>query len=62
MEPIERFDVPAGGRRLIDIYRVMRRFFERVAEARGETLDPSWYEDGPDQMPQLYKPREDRGE
>jgi len=39
---------------LIDIYRSMRNFFERVAAARGESLDPSWYEDGPEQMPHLY--------
>jgi hypothetical protein len=43
---------------LIDIYRSMRNFFERVAAAKGESLDPSWYEDGPDHMPHLY---DDRG-
>ena len=51
---IHRFDMPVGRQRLIDIYRSMRNFFERAAAARGESLDPSWYEDGPDQMPHLY--------
>lgn len=51
---IQRFDGPVGRRRLIDIYRSMRNFFERVAAARGESLDPSWYEDSPEQMPHLY--------
>jgi hypothetical protein len=53
-DEIQRFDVPVGRRRLIDIYRAMRNYFERVAAARGESLDPSWYEDGPDDMPHLH--------
>jgi hypothetical protein len=33
---------------LIDIYRSMRPHFEKAAAAKGEGLDPSWDEDGPD--------------
>jgi hypothetical protein len=51
----QRFDVPMAKRTLLEKYRAMRAYFERVAKSQGESLDPSWYEDGPDQMPQLYK-------
>ena len=54
-EEINHFYTPVHRRKLIDIYRSMRNHFEKAAAAKGESLDPSWYEDSPEQMPQLYK-------
>ena len=51
-EESNRFYTPVHRRKLIDIYRSMRNHFEKAAAAKGESLDPSWYEDGPEQMPQ----------
>jgi hypothetical protein len=56
MSKIERFDIPTQ-RPLIDIYRAFRANLEKVAEAKGEKLDPSWYADSPDEKPGLYKDR-----
>lgn len=47
MAPVKRFYVPTGGHKLIDIYRAMRDSFEQTIG----NLDPSWYEDSPEQMP-----------
>jgi hypothetical protein len=54
-EGIQRFDIPVSKKTLLEKYRAMRMYFAKVAESQGKTLDPSWYEDGPEQMPQLYK-------
>ncbi len=54
-EGIQRFDIPVSKKTLLEKYRAMRTYFAKVAESQGKTLDPSWYEDGPEQMPQLYK-------
>ena len=50
MAPVQRFYVPTGGHKLIDIYRAMRDSFEQTIG----NLDPSWYEESPEQMPDLY--------
>ena len=40
---------------LLDNFRKLRAVFEKIVEARGETLDPEWYDDGPEHCPDLYK-------
>jgi len=50
----ERFYIPSQPK-LIDNYRKLRAVFEKIVEARGETLDPEWYHDGPEHCPDLYK-------
>jgi hypothetical protein len=53
-EPIQRFDIPAKPK-IIETFRAMRTYFERVAEAKGRKLDPAWYDDGPETLPHLWK-------
>jgi|GEM_PF-2008121 len=50
----ERFYVPSKPT-IIEGFRAMRTVFEKIVEARGEKLDPAWYDDGPEQAPELYK-------
>ena len=50
----ERFYIPSQPK-LIDNFRKLRAVFEKIVEARGETLDPEWYDDGPEHCPDLYK-------
>lgn len=50
----ERFDIPAKAT-LIEVSRAFRAYAERVAAAKGRTLDPVWYTDRPEQAPHLYK-------
>lgn len=50
----ERFYIPTGPK-LIDGFRAFRSYLEKVAESRGEELDPDWYADSPKQAPELYK-------
>lgn len=59
MTDIKRFDVPTSGQSVLEIYRAMRAYFERVAKAKGQKLDPAWYDDGPDKMPWLYKNKQE---
>jgi hypothetical protein len=51
--PPDRIYIP-GDRRLIDIFRTFRNWVEQHAAANGETLDPAWYQDGPEDRPELY--------
>ena len=51
---IQRFDVK-GKQTIIETFRAMRAYFERVAEAKGKKLDPAWYDDGPETLPHLWK-------
>ena len=37
----------------------MRSYFEKVAESKGQKLDPAWYDDGPERRPYLYKDQPD---
>lgn len=53
-EPTKRFDIPTTGKTKLEIYRAMRSFFEKKAQENGKELDPSWYKDGPEDMPELY--------
>lgn len=53
-ERVERFDIPAKPT-LIELYRAFRGYVERVAAAQGQTLEPGWYADSPDEKPGLYK-------
>jgi hypothetical protein len=50
----ERFFVPTQPT-LIETFRAYRSHLEKIAEAKGATLDPAWYDDGPDTAPHLYK-------
>ena len=50
----DRFDIPTEGRSGIEIFRAFRAVMEKKAEAMGRTLDPAWYDDGPDTLPELY--------
>ena len=50
----ERFYI-ASQPTLIDNFRKLRAVFEKIVEARGETLDAEWYDDGPEHCPDLYK-------
>ena len=54
MSEPERFYIPSQPT-LIDNFRKLRAVFEKSVEARGETLDPEWYDDGPEHCPDLYK-------
>ncbi len=54
----ERFYVPTGPK-LIDGFRAFRSYLEKVAAARGKTLAPAWYQDSPEEAPQLYKDQPD---
>lgn len=49
----EHFYVPSKPT-IIEGFRVMRTLFEKIVEAGGEKLDPAWYDDGPEQAPELY--------
>jgi hypothetical protein len=40
---------------IIDGFRRLRAVFEKIVEARGEKLEPEWYDDGPERCPELYK-------
>jgi len=53
MSEQERFFIPTGGS-AINAFRAIRAWAERHCAARGETLDPAWYRDGPEDMPELY--------
>lgn len=53
-ETPQRFDIPTAGRTPLAMFRAMRAYFEKVVEAKGEKLDPGWYDDGPEAMPQLH--------
>jgi len=54
----ERIDIPTGGT-LIGAFRAFRDMIEASEKAKGRELDPEWYKDGPEDMPELYS---DRGE
>jgi hypothetical protein len=47
-------DIPTGGKTGIEIYRAVRAFLEKKAEQAGVKLHPSWYADGPEDIPELY--------
>ncbi len=55
----ERFDIPTAGRSSLEMFRAMRAYFEKVAEAKGKKLHPAWYDDGPEKMPWLHKSRDE---
>lgn len=52
-EKIDRFFVPTKPT-LIEGFRAFRNYLEKVFEAKGEKLDPAWYDDGPEKVPHLY--------
>ena len=43
-----------GDTRVIDGFRALRAWIEQHAAANGQTLDPAWYRDGPEDRPNLY--------
>ena len=51
---IQRVDIPTKGSKL-QAFRAFRRWAEKVASERGETLDPEWYKDSPEDAPELYE-------
>ena len=54
MTDIQRFFIPTKPT-VIESFRAFRSFLEKSFEAKGEKLDPAWYDDGPESAPQLYK-------
>ena len=48
----DRFYVPTRPT-IIEGFRALRAALEKVVEARGEKLDPAWYDDGPEQSPEF---------
>lgn len=50
----ERFYLPTGGSAL-NAFRAFRAWAEGQAAARGRKLDPAWYRDGPEDLPELYE-------
>jgi hypothetical protein len=50
----DRFFMPTAGRSGIEIFRAFRAVMEKKAEVMGRTLDPAWYDDGPNKLPELY--------
>ena len=52
----ERFFLPTGGASL-SAYRAFRTWAEGQAATRGKKLDPAWYLDGPEDLPELYDDR-----
>ena len=53
MSDIQRFDVPTKDT-IIEGFRAFRSYLEKSFEAKGEKLDPAWYNDGPEAAPHLY--------
>lgn len=51
---VQRFFVPTKPT-LIEGFRAFRSYLEKVFEAKGQKLDPAWYDDGPEAVPHLYK-------
>jgi hypothetical protein len=52
--PPDRIYIP-GDQPILAGFRALRAWIEQHAAARGKTLDPAWYDDGPDKAPWLYK-------
>jgi hypothetical protein len=48
-----RVDIPTEGT-LLGAFRAFRAFAEKLAASHGQKLDPRWYEDGPEDRPELY--------
>ena len=53
MTASDRIYIP-GDTRVIDGFRALRAWIEQHAAANGQTLDPAWYRDGPEERPNLY--------
>jgi len=47
-----RVDIPTEGT-LLGAFRAFRAFAEKLAASHGQKLDPRWYEDGPEDRPEL---------
>lgn len=56
-EKPERFDIPSSGN-VLEVFRAIRAFFETVAEEAGQSLEPEWYADAPEDRPGLYPQHE----
>jgi hypothetical protein len=52
-QKLVRVDIPTEGT-LLGAFRAFRAFAEKLAASKGQTLDPRWYEDGPEDRPELY--------
>jgi hypothetical protein len=50
----QRFDIPSRAT-IIEGFRAMRDVLEAAVQARGNQLDPAWYDDGPEACPWLWK-------
>ena len=53
MGQIQRFDSPSRPT-IIEGFRAMRDALEASVQARGNQLDPAWYDDGPETCPWLW--------
>ncbi len=59
MSDKDRFFLPTSGSAL-SAYRAFRAWAEGEAATRGKKLDPAWYLDGPEDLPELYDDRPTR--
>ena len=59
MSDKDRFFLPTSGSAL-SAYRAFRAWAEGEAATRGKKLDPAWYLDGPEDLPELYGDRPTR--
>jgi len=51
MSEVQRFDSPSKPT-LLEMFRAFRGYLEKTTSGG---LDPAWYEDGPEDKPELYK-------
>ena len=52
---VERVDLATKGSKL-EAFRAFRGWAEVVAKRLGQEMDPIWYQDGPEDMPEMYEP------
>ncbi len=50
----DRFYILTNGSALAT-FRAIRKWAEKVAASKGNTLAPEWYKDGPEDRPELYE-------
>lgn len=53
MSDIQRFDVPTKDT-LIEGFLAFRDYLEKAFAAKGQKLDPAWYDISPERVPHLY--------
>ena len=53
MDKPVKVDLATQGSKL-EAFRAFRKWAEVMAERQGQTMDPSWYKDSPEECPELY--------